>query len=46
MRAMWESLRDAKLSDLAKKGGGGGGGGGNKEIPGFIRDVERWYNWL
>lgn len=47
LRAMWQSLKDASISDLAKKaGGGGGGGGGNKQIAGFIRDVERWYNWL
>lgn len=46
MRAMWQSLKDANLSDLAKKGGGGGGGGGDKEVAAFIRDVERWFNWL
>ena len=39
-------MANAPISDLAKKGGGGGGGGGNKETAGFIRDVERWYNWL
>ena len=46
VRALWDAMANASLSDLAKKGGGGGGGGGNKQIPGFIRDVERWYNWL
>ena len=46
VRALWERMANAPISDLAKKGGGGGGGGGNKETAGFIRDVERWYNWL
>ena len=47
IRAQWQSILNLSISDLAKKGGGGGGGGGDKnDIPGFIRDVERWYNWL
>jgi hypothetical protein len=44
LRAQWQALAGLSVADLAGKGGGGGGGG--KEIPGFIRDVERWYNWL
>jgi len=44
LRAQWQALADLSIADLAGKGGGGGGG--NKQIPGFIRDVERWYNWL
>ena len=46
IRAQWESLANLSLVDLAKKGGGGGGGGSDKVIPGFMREVERWYNWL
>jgi len=47
LRAQWQALAGLSLVDLAKKGGGGGGGGGNdKDIAPFLRDVERWYNWL
>jgi len=46
LRAQWQALADLSVADLAGKGGGGGGGGGNKQIAGFVRDVERWYNWL
>lgn len=45
LRAEWNALMNLGVADLAKKGGGGGGGG-DKDLPGFIRDVERWYNWL
>jgi len=45
LRAEWQALVNLSVADLAGKGGSGGGGG-NKDIPGFIRDVERWYNWL
>jgi hypothetical protein len=45
LRAEWQALAGLSVSDLAGKGGGGGGGG-DKELPGFIRDIERWYNWL
>ena len=54
LRAMWQSLLGASLSDLGAlggSGGGGGGGGGGKDDPtknnaGFIADLERWYNLL
>jgi len=46
LRAEWNALLNLSVADLAGKGGGGGGGGGDKELAGFIRDVERWYNWL
>lgn len=47
LRAMWQSLLNASLSDLAQlAGGGGGGGGGKKNDAGFARDLERWYNLL
>jgi len=32
------------VKDLAGKGGGGGGGGGDPKA--FIKDLEKWYNWL
>lgn len=52
LRAMWESLRSAKVSDLAGAGGGGGGGGGGGKDDSpkivdpktWIATVERWYN--
>jgi len=46
LRAMWESLRSASVSDLAGGGGGGGGGGGDKIVDprAWIDTVERWYN--
>ena len=51
IRAMWESLLGASVSDLAGAGGGGGGGGGGKDDSPQIVDprtwiatVERWYN--
>jgi hypothetical protein len=31
------------VKDLASKGGGGGGGGDPKA---FIKNLEKWYNWL
>ena len=43
LRAQWQALASLSASDLAKKGGGGGGGGG--QTP-FIKELERWYNWL
>jgi hypothetical protein len=51
IRAMWQSMLDASLSDLGQQAGGGNGGGGggkNKNTidPGFIADLERWYNLL
>jgi hypothetical protein len=46
LRAMWEALKGASVSDLAKGGGGGGGGGGNKIVDpkAWVKTVERWYN--
>ena len=46
LRAMWESLLGASVSDLGK--GGGGGGGGSKVIDpkAWIDTVERWYNLM
>ena len=48
LRAMWESLKNASVSDLAGGGGGGGGGGGtqNKIVDpkAWVDTVERWYN--
>ena len=51
LRAMWESLRNASVSDLAGAGGGGGGGGGggNDKIATpkeWVELVERWYNLM
>jgi hypothetical protein len=48
LRAQWQALAGLGVSDLAQKagGGGGGGGGGKDKDAAFIRDVERWYNWL
>lgn len=49
IRAMWQSMLNASLADMGQKGGGGGGGGGGKKNaidPGFIADLERWYNLL
>jgi hypothetical protein len=44
LRAQWESLKNLSVKDLAGKGGSGGGGGGNNGQ--FIKDLEKWYNWL
>ena len=46
LRAMWQSLKDATAQDLAGLGGSGGGGGGNKNNQAFIKELEKWYNWL
>jgi hypothetical protein len=52
LRAMWKSLGSSSAKDLAGKGGGGGGGGGGSDKNditarnSFIKDIERWYNWL
>ena len=43
LRAQWEALKGLSVKDLAGKGAGGGGGGNNKA---FIKDLEKWYNWL
>lgn len=52
LRAMWESLKSASISDLAGGAGGGGGGGGggdNAKIVDpsiWVDTVERWYNLM
>lgn len=51
IRAMWQALLNASAKDMGSKGGGsgggGGGGGGGGEIdPGFIHDLNIWYNLL
>lgn len=47
LRAMWESLKNASVSDLAgAAGGGGGGGGGDKTPEEWVALVERWYNLM
>jgi len=43
LRAQWASLAQLSVEDLMGKGGGGGGGGGGGQ---FLRDLEKWYNWL
>ena len=45
LRAQWQALLDLNVKDLAGKGGGGGGGGNNLDKA-FIKELERWYNWL
>jgi len=42
LRAQWKALEDMSVKDLAGKGGGGGGG----DPKAFIKDLEKWYNWL
>jgi len=44
LRAQWDALASLSAKDLAGKGGGGGGGGGDPKA--FIKDLERWYDWL
>lgn len=46
LRAMWESLLNASVSDIAGGGGGGGGGGNDKIVDpkAWVKTVERWYN--
>ena len=47
LRSMWESLASASVQDLAGAGGGGGGGGGgDKDMAAYIKELEKWYNWL
>lgn len=51
IRAMWQALLNASAKDMGSKGGGsggggGGGGGGNGPDPGYIHDLEIWYNLL
>ena len=44
LRAQWQALESLSSKDLANKGGGGGGGGGDPAA--FLKDLEKWYNWL
>jgi len=52
LRAMWESLKSASVSDLAGAGGGGGGGGGGGDKEkvidpkAWVDTVERWFNLM
>ena len=46
LRSMWASLASASVQDLAGAGGGGGGGGGDKDMAAYIKELEKWYNWL
>lgn len=48
IRAMWKAMLDASLKDLGQQAGGGGGGGKEKNTidPGFVAELERWYNLL
>lgn len=51
LRSMWQSLLGVSVKDLAGVGGsgGGGGGGGNDKsysIGTFVKELEKWYNWL
>jgi len=45
LRAQWQAIEKLSAEDLAGKGGGGGGGGGGNNAA-FIKQLERWYNWL
>ena len=44
LKAQWDALAGLSAQDLAGKGGGGGGGGGDPKA--FLKDLERWYDWL
>ncbi len=44
LRAEWQAIANMSVKDLAGKGGGGGGGGGDPKA--FIKELERWYDWL
>jgi hypothetical protein len=48
LRSMLESLMNASVQDLAGAGGagGGGGGGGKCANAAFVKQLEKWYNWL
>ena len=50
LKAMWESLLNASVADMAGAGGGGGGGGGGGKDQAarasWIKEVERWYNLM
>jgi len=42
LRSQWQALLNMTAQDLASAAGGGGGGGGKE----FIKELEKWYNWL
>ena len=44
IRAEWKALAGLSVKDLAGKGGGGGGGKNDPKA--FVKDLEKWYNWL
>jgi len=44
LRSQWQSLLGLSASDLA--GTGGGGGGGSSNTTAYIKELEKWYNWL
>ena len=46
LRAQWQALASMSVQDLASTGGGGGGGGGGNDPKAFVKELERWYNWL
>ena len=48
LRSMWQSLLNVPVKDFAGAGGGGGGGGGGNtgDIGNFVKELEKWYNWL
>ena len=43
LRNQWKALMNLDPSQMAGAGGGGGGGGDPKA---FLKDLEKWYNWL
>ena len=44
LRSQWQALSQLSAKDLAGAGGGGGGGGGGNKA--FLKELEKWYNWL
>jgi len=46
LRAQWQALASLSAQDLAGTGGGGGGGGGGGDPKAFIKELEKWYDWL
>ena len=43
LRNQWKAIAELDPSQMAGTGGGGGGGGDPKA---FLKDLEKWYNWL
>jgi hypothetical protein len=47
LRAQWQAIANMSAQDFAGLGGSGGGGGGGKNDPkNFVKELEKWYNWL